>query len=193
MGPSTRSSGGPSTCSEQTGHTPLCRPKCFCMWTIDAAVAHQVLCCCQHSWHLNPSLIPQGGVPRGRRRCTVNAGPRPVQKCHEHAEAHPLTTAGPRALAGLMHMELTGPSTHMSNAMARATARGPNLPQPLHASTGRSLWQQHFSRAACKLSSVLRRQGLAGKHSSENHRKTTESCTLEKRRSCLSEMRGLQL
>lgn len=101
----------------------------------------------------------------------MNAGPRPVQKCHEHAEAHPLTTAGPRALAGLMHMELTGPSTHMSNAMARATARGPNLPQPLHASTGRSLWQQHFSRAACNSSSVLRRQGLAGKHSSENHRR----------------------
>ena len=69
----------------------------------------------------------------------MHAGPTPAQKCQRHAEAHPLTTAGPRALAGLMHMELTGPSTHMSNAMARATARGPNLPQPLHTSTDSSL------------------------------------------------------
>ena len=68
--------------------------------------------------------------------------------------AHPLTTAGPRALAGLMHMELTGPSTHISNAMARATARGPNLPQPLHTAQvghcGSSLSStQHVSQAQC--------------------------------------------
>ena len=47
--------------------------------------------------------------------------------------AYPVTTAGPRALAGLMHMELTGPSTHMSRQMARGTAKGPYLPHPLQA------------------------------------------------------------
>lgn len=45
--------------------------------------------------------------------------------------AYPVTTAGPRALAGLMHIELTGPKIHMSKQIARGTARGPSLPQPL--------------------------------------------------------------
>ena len=67
-------------------------------------------------------------------------------------------------------MELTGPSTHMSNAMARATARGPNLPQPLHASTGVSLWQEPLCKAACELRPVLAWQGLAGHQGSTRHR-----------------------
>ncbi|KAA6417963.1 MAG: hypothetical protein FRX49_12045 [Trebouxia sp. A1-2] len=37
--------------------------------------------------------------------------------------AYPVTTAGPRALAGLMHIELTGPKIHMSKQIARGTAR----------------------------------------------------------------------
>ena len=48
------------------------------------------------------------------------------------ARAHPVTTAGPKALAGLMHMLLMGPTSHMSSKMATGTARGPSLgPHPL--------------------------------------------------------------
>ena len=107
----------------------------------------------------------------------------PVQKCQRHAEAHPLTTAGPSALAGLMHMELTGPSTHMSNAMASATARGPNLPQPLHASTGVSLWQEPLCMAACNSRPVLAQQGLAGHQWSKRHRSKNSKLHIGKRRS----------
>ncbi len=44
----------------------------------------------------------------------------------------PVTRAGPKALAGLMHMELTGPRIHMSKQIAKGTASGPSLPHPLH-------------------------------------------------------------
>ena len=46
-------------------------------------------------------------------------------------KSYPVTKAGPSALAGLMHMELTGPRIHMSRQIAKGTAKGPNFPQPL--------------------------------------------------------------
>lgn len=46
--------------------------------------------------------------------------------------AYPVTTAGPKALAGLMQLELMGPVIHMLNVMPRAIANGPNWPQPLY-------------------------------------------------------------
>ena len=43
-----------------------------------------------------------------------------------------MTKAGPKALAGLMHMLLMGPTSHMSSRMASGTEIGPSLgPQPL--------------------------------------------------------------
>ena len=49
--------------------------------------------------------------------------------------AYPVTTAGPRALAGLMQFELMGPVIHMLKVMPRAMAKGPSFPQPLHTQT----------------------------------------------------------
>ena len=46
----------------------------------------------------------------------------------------PVMRAGPKARAGLMHIELTGPSIHIRNGIIRPIARGPILPQPLHQS-----------------------------------------------------------
>ena len=48
------------------------------------------------------------------------------------ASAYPVTTAGPKALAGLMQFELMGPVIHMLKVMPRAIAKGASLPQPLH-------------------------------------------------------------
>lgn len=56
------------------------------------------------------------------------------------AAAYPVTTAGPKALAGLMQFELTGPVIHMLKVMPRAIAKGPNLPQPLQAHTHIQPW-----------------------------------------------------
>lgn len=53
--------------------------------------------------------------------------------------AYPVTTAGPKALAGLMQLELMGPVIHMLKVMPRAIANGPNLPQPLQARTDTAL------------------------------------------------------
>lgn len=55
----------------------------------------------------------------------------------------PVTRAGPRALAGFMHMELTGPRIHMSRQIAKGTARGPSLPQPLQVTKKiKKIWQE---------------------------------------------------
>ena len=51
--------------------------------------------------------------------------------CLTELGAYPVTTAGPRALAGLMQLELIGPVIHMLKVMPRAIAKGPNCPQPL--------------------------------------------------------------
>ena len=40
--------------------------------------------------------------------------------------------AGPKARAGLMHIELTGPSIHIKSGTMNPIARGPILPHPLH-------------------------------------------------------------
>ena len=40
----------------------------------------------------------------------------------------PVTTAGPKARAGLMHIEETGPSSHMSSVTTRGMAMGFRLP-----------------------------------------------------------------
>ena len=50
-------------------------------------------------------------------------------------DAYPVTTAGPKALAGLMQFELMGPVIHMLKVMPRAIAKGPSFPQPLQAHT----------------------------------------------------------
>ncbi len=51
--------------------------------------------------------------------------------CVHVCEAYPVTTAGPKALAGLMQFELMGPVIHMLKVIPRAIANGPNCPQPL--------------------------------------------------------------
>lgn len=53
--------------------------------------------------------------------------------CEHVCEAYPVTTAGPKALAGLMQFELMGPVIHMLKVIPRAIANGPNWPQPLQA------------------------------------------------------------
>ena len=43
----------------------------------------------------------------------------------------PVMSAGPKARAGLMHMLLTDPSSHISSGTMSPTDSGPSLPQPL--------------------------------------------------------------
>ena len=47
----------------------------------------------------------------------------------------PVMSAGPKARAGLMHMLLTEPSSHISSGTMRPTDSGPSLPQPLQRDT----------------------------------------------------------
>ena len=47
----------------------------------------------------------------------------------------PVMSAGPKARAGLMHMLLTEPSSHISSGTMRPTESGPSLPQPLQRDT----------------------------------------------------------
>ena len=49
--------------------------------------------------------------------------------------AYPVTTAGPKALAGLIQLELIGPVIHMLKVIPKAIANGPNCPQPLQSQT----------------------------------------------------------
>lgn len=55
----------------------------------------------------------------------------PFSSYDAQQKSYPVTKAGPSALAGLMHIELTGPRIHMSRQIAKGTAKGPNFPQPL--------------------------------------------------------------
>ena len=58
----------------------------------------------------------------------------------------PAMSAGPNARAGLMHMLLTDPSSHISSGTIRPTARGPSLPHPLQAASSSLLGEpQHSS------------------------------------------------
>lgn len=43
----------------------------------------------------------------------------------------PVMSAGPKARAGLMHMLLTLPSSHISSGTISPTDKGPSLPHPL--------------------------------------------------------------
>ena len=63
--------------------------------------------------------------------------------------AYPVTTAGPKALAGLMQLELMGPVIHMLKVMPRAIAKGPSFPQPLHTHTNTLLESQEHRNALC--------------------------------------------
>lgn len=67
--------------------------------------------------------------------------------------AYPVTTAGPKALAGLMQFELMGPVIHMLKVMPRAIAKGASLPQPLHTHTfGHNSTDMHCTSAVdCSL------------------------------------------
>ena len=69
--------------------------------------------------------------------------------------AHPVTTAGPKARAGLMHIEETGPTSHMRRQTTKGIASGFSFPHcDLQHSQGLSLYPA-FQCACTRLSALV--------------------------------------
>ena len=145
-----------------------------CSRSLPTAASHEVALTCPCSshtshWHLllgvDMAEHHQQSTHRGLS-CVSQSPQVPPCGCQSErkARAHPVTTAGPKALAGLMHMLLMGPTSHMSSRMATGTARGPSLgPHPLQDT---SVTASTMPRAEMNLLAIwlacIRHAGLVG-------------------------------
>ena len=85
-----------------------------------------------------------------------------VQKTQWLSQA-PAMSAGPKARAGLMHMLLTDPSSHISSGTMSPTESGPSRPQPLcnrrcdvRRSCGNEQLLRHAQTSSCNTQGAAR-------------------------------------